>query len=1429
MSQSSLPVNELTKTIIACATRWGSQFGGINTFNQDLLHAVAAHSNYIHVVCVVYKATAEEIESAKSRKIQLISLNCNDSEQGSAIAQIAINAISEAGISIKPCDTVWLGHDRITGEIALAAAKKHGSRCAVVHHMSYRHYEDFAENSTTATEKIKQQERIFKEAHVVFSVGPLLREALEDMLDCSSIPMLIPGLPDIKVKSTFRTFRAFISGRLSQDAKKVKQGHLGVAAFAHAVYRADTEDALPECLRGANEPELTLRGIDFEKDHATDHSAAEIDLRCFAEQHAHRAIRMRTLPFTTDRSELFEDLRSACVAMMPSWHEGFGLVGWEAIAAGVPLILSKKSGVYRLLNEDDSALFPRLVWPIDVMGSNTDPFFKPEDQSSLVGALIQIAKAPEIARANASRLREALANKYTWSNSANTLIETLGWKDNTRQLYGTHIVNTPQSSTQPPTSTSSNSVLHLPSPNWQAQLGLSSSWLLRAEEEIIPFDSNRESFLAEQIRWAKEPSYPVAIRLLTGVGGTGKTRLALELCKRLQVEGWEAGFLGSDTNSKDVIQCLSRIERQVCIAIDYAETRQEQLLDLISEILKQQCQPRVRILLLARDSGNWWEMLPSKRNNCEALLLGMATSGPFPLPSLHVTLRSRQQAYEHAMVAFSTKLAAQPALGFPKLDDEYFAHPLYVQMAALLALHGEQPDSAEAVARALIGHERRYWSMTLAANLGTAPGNMPDAALLMTLATLSNGITTIREAEKLWVSVNGDRAIIKPLFSALAQLYPGHQGLEGLRPDLLGEALVAQCLLGDHGNTVLSAVLGGQDERRRHASLTVIARLLRHREDLAPIIEQALVQHFARCVKTLQAVIIETPSLLPYVVERAFTQLPKRLKDQVCGLLNQPDLHEIIPLIDLSALVRQARLEQIAQKSNKKSLDQQSERAIALGMLDLSFNAQGRLDEAASVVEQALTIHKKLAKDQPKRFEPDLATSLNNYANRLGALGRTDEAVSVAKWALDILERLAQDEPDQFESAWASSLNNYANQLGDLGKIREAASLAKRALDINERLAKTKPERFEPQWANSLNNYANRLSELGSIENAVSIAAQALDIYERLAQAKPERFEPDWANALGNYASHLSELGRIDDAASIAKKALDIRERLAKAKPERFEPDWATSLSNYANHLSDLDCIDNAASIAKQALDIYERLAKAKPKRFEPHWANSLSNYAIRLSDLGRIDDAVSIATQALDIHKRLVNSRPDRFEPDWAHSLSNYAIHLSDLGRIENAASTAKLALNIYERLAKTKPERFEFHREFSKIQCTVYSWLSDGDLQNIPNKPSNSVVSPRQQLFLDFLSFSILVFINSEVAVVAEALRSCESCWRLMDKAQRHGAKPTALLIAGISDNLGIANSLNERLREEFKEFARQRQGHLPWWMMEIARRKGLDLTIL
>jgi hypothetical protein len=62
------------------------------------------------------------------------------------------------------------------------------------------------------------------------------------------------------------------------------------------------------------------------------------------------------------------------------------------------------------------------------------------------------------------------------------------------------------------------------------------AWLLRPEADLVGF--RRRPELTELVNWC-ESGGRTAVRLITGPGGVGKTRLALQLCQEMGMKGWQ--------------------------------------------------------------------------------------------------------------------------------------------------------------------------------------------------------------------------------------------------------------------------------------------------------------------------------------------------------------------------------------------------------------------------------------------------------------------------------------------------------------------------------------------------------------------------------------------------------------------------------------------------------------------------------------------------------------------------------------------------------------------------------------------------------------------------------------------------------------------------------------------------------------------------
>ncbi len=71
------------------------------------------------------------------------------------------------------------------------------------------------------------------------------------------------------------------------------------------------------------------------------------------------------------------------------------------------------------------------------------------------------------------------------------------------------------------------------------------SILLRPEFTVVPFMGRTE--IIDDVRAWGASDHRFRVRLYTGPGGAGKTRLFIQICDHLRHDGWDAGFLHRET------------------------------------------------------------------------------------------------------------------------------------------------------------------------------------------------------------------------------------------------------------------------------------------------------------------------------------------------------------------------------------------------------------------------------------------------------------------------------------------------------------------------------------------------------------------------------------------------------------------------------------------------------------------------------------------------------------------------------------------------------------------------------------------------------------------------------------------------------------------------------------------------------------------
>jgi tetratricopeptide (TPR) repeat protein len=116
----------------------------------------------------------------------------------------------------------------------------------------------------------------------------------------------------------------------------------------------------------------------------------------------------------------------------------------------------------------------------------------------------------------------------------------------------------------------------------------------------------------------------------------------------------------------------------------------------------------------------------------------------------------------------------------------------------------------------------------------------------------------------------------------------------------------------------------------------------------------------------------------------------------------------------------------------------QAELADALHNFGIRLAEVGRYKDAATAAEEAVTLYRPLAKDNPAAHQSDLANALDTLGMHLRRVGRTQDALRARTESVDILRELASREPDLYQQRYQRELGALQQEYDQRGMHNDA-------------------------------------------------------------------------------------------------------------------------------------------------------------------------------------------------------------------------------------------------------------------------------------------------------------------------------------------------------------------------------------------------------
>ncbi|EXK81073.1 hypothetical protein FOQG_14415 [Fusarium oxysporum f. sp. raphani 54005] len=306
-------------------------------------------------------------------------------------------------------------------------------------------------------------------------------------------------------------------------------------------------------------------------------------------------------------------------------------------------------------------------------------------------------------------------------------------------------------------------------------------------------------------------------------------------------------------------------------------------------------------------------------------------------------------------------------------------------------------------------------------------------------------------------------------------------------------------------------------------------------------------------------------------------------RQRYCGVVQRLD--EVFPFPKHENREIWMRYMAHAQRVAESDEECEDEEAI-LGLLfnvAEALSIQGRYKGAAKLYRETLEAREKvLGKEHPSTL-----SSMNNLALMLNNMGEYEEAEKMHRETLGLKEKaFGKEHPSTL-----NTMNNLASMLGKIGKYEEAEKMHRETLEAREKVLGNE----HLDTLGSMNNLANMLRKLGDMNNlalmldkmgdyeeAEKMHRETLEVREKVLGKE----HPSTLDSMNNLALVLGNMGEYEEAEKMHREEWKLTEKvLGKEHPSTLD-----SMNNLANVLDNMGKYKEAEKMYRKTLKLKEKV-----------------------------------------------------------------------------------------------------------------------------------------------------------------------------------------------------------------------------------------------